>query len=124
MEAGETFKMSSSSHLWVVISDPRMDRQRVAVVNFSSVKGNRTDDEACLLDVGDHPWITRKTFVAYGFAQIKSDAELERGIGGGGYIPEDPVSSELLSKIRRCVADTDRMPIAVENLLDEQGFLE
>ena len=123
MEAGDTFRLSRDAHLWIVISDPRQNRQRVAIVNLSSVKGNRSDDRTCILEAGCHAFIDRKTFVMYRYAQLKSNAELDVRIGGGGYEPMEPVRQDVLDQIREGVANSDRVPIGVRDLLDEQGLL-
>lgn len=123
MDAGDTYRMSESSHLWIVISDPKKDRQHVAIVNLSSVKNNKSDDMSCVFEAGCHPSIDRKTFVMYRYAQIETNKELDRRIGGGGWHPMDPVSPSMLDQIREGVAKSDRVPISVHDLLAEQGLL-
>ena len=73
MDAGETLFFSHSEHLWVVISDPVQDKERVLLVNFSSVKEGVPLDSACVLLPGEHPYISKDTFVYYRHAQVLSN---------------------------------------------------
>lgn len=123
MEAGETFRRGSGAHLCVVISDPCVDRKHVAIVSLSTVRGIGSDEPTCILQAGAHSFVKHETFVAYRFARICVDADLERGISSGELQISEPVSEELLSDIRAGVAISDRVPIGVHDLLDEQGLL-
>jgi hypothetical protein len=58
MDAGTTLHVpqpgaSYDSHLWMIISDPKNDP--VLIVNFTSWEDWK--DQACVLNVGDHPYI-------------------------------------------------------------------
>lgn len=55
MEAGDTFRRSYGSHLWVVASDPDQDANRVLIVNLTTVRTHC--DPACILNAGDHPFV-------------------------------------------------------------------
>jgi hypothetical protein len=46
-------------HFWVVPSDPEKDSARVAIVNFTSYSADK--HQACIVIVGDHPWVWKKT---------------------------------------------------------------
>ena len=66
--------------------------------------------------------ITQESYVVYGMAWVKTDSELERMIGGGGYISEIPVSVAVLQKLRFGAAESQDTPIGVLEILEEQGF--
>jgi hypothetical protein len=58
MKAGDTCRIaqpgtSSDSHLWVVISDPAIDPQRVLIVNFTTRR--KDSDPACIFQRGRAP---------------------------------------------------------------------
>jgi hypothetical protein len=71
MKLGDAFLMAvppsyQTPHLFFVISDPQKHNGNFVIVNI-------TGDEflagkECILEVGDHPWITKKSFVAFGEA--------------------------------------------------------
>jgi hypothetical protein len=59
MKAGDTFYISDrgvDTHLWVVISDPDRDAERVVLVSMTTYEGYK--EAVCLLDVGDHPRVS------------------------------------------------------------------
>ena len=71
MKAGDTFTLkdkSVDSHLWVIVSDPAVDEERMLFVSMTSY--DVTKEKVCLLDVGDHPFIKHKTCIAYDFAKV------------------------------------------------------
>ena len=68
MNAGDTFLValpgtSYDSHLWIVISDPDADAERIVIVSLTSHRADK--DQACLLRVGDHPYVKHDTCVNY-----------------------------------------------------------
>ena len=104
MDAGETLFFSHSEHLWVVISDPAQDKDRVLLVNFSSVKVGVPFDSACELSPGDHSFITKQTFVYYRHAQVLPNRDLESQVSSGrikisrhGPVSEDTIAYDSLS---------------------------
>jgi hypothetical protein len=71
MKAGDTFTLkdkSADSHLWVIVSDPAVDAERVLFVSMTSY--DLTKEKVCLLDFGDHPFVKRRTCIAYDFAKV------------------------------------------------------
>jgi hypothetical protein len=71
VKAGDTFTLKDKavdSHLWVIVSDPAIDAERVLFVSMTSY--DVTKEKVCLLDIGDHPFIKHKTCIAYDFAKV------------------------------------------------------
>ena len=63
-----------------------------------------TKEDVCLIHVGEHPFVKHKTCIAYGSAK---EARLEAlvQLRDTGYLqPAEPVSPELLDRIRRGVS--------------------
>ncbi len=77
MEAGEAFIIGHGSHLQIIISDPRRFSTQVVFVSVTTVRNSRKDDPACLLDVGDHPFIKHPSFISYESAKYRTNEELE-----------------------------------------------
>jgi hypothetical protein len=44
---------SLDSHIWMVVYDPSKDPERVVIVNMTTWRADK--DQACVLQVGDHP---------------------------------------------------------------------
>lgn len=65
---------SLDSHLWIVLSDPTLDHF-VLLVNLTSYRPDK--DDACILDVGDHPFIRHPSCVNYAKVKHIAVAQLE-----------------------------------------------
>ena len=120
MEAGNAFKYGRQKHLWVVVSDPALDRKHVVIANMTS----DGLDQSCVLDVGDHVFIEHPTVMRYDRARIESDAALERLVASGSIILQDPVSPEVLKRIREGAAITERIPFGCKEVLIDQSLIE
>jgi hypothetical protein len=71
MDAGTTFLRSDSDkHLWMTISDPKVDAENVLIVNLTSLDIRK--ENVCVLHVGDHSWVRHDTCVNYADAVITS----------------------------------------------------
>lgn len=124
MKAGDTFRPADRSvdiHLWVIIFDPDLDPSKVLIVSLTTFTAKK--ESVCLLDVGDHPFIRHPTCVAYNFAKAPSVAQLEKAKDLGLLIPDDPVSAEILQRIREGAAISTKLAIEYGALLDRQGLI-
>jgi hypothetical protein len=101
VNAGDTFRPADRTadiHLWVVISDPSIDPDRILIVSMTTYKPYKED--ACLLDRGDHRSISHPTCIAYGLAKMRPLADFQTLIDSNLLIPDDPVTPEVLDRIR------------------------
>ena len=65
MEAGDTFYLpdkSADGHLWIVVSDPERNPNRVLLVSMTSHDVGKED--VCLIVAGEHPKVTHKTCIS------------------------------------------------------------
>ena len=112
MDAGDTFLIdnrATDDHLWVIISDPRTDDQRVVIVNLTTYRPPK--ERFCLIQAGEHPFVRHETCVAYNHARIVSLSRLTRLRYGGRINMQDPVSIPLLARIRLGVGLSALMPL-------------
>jgi hypothetical protein len=122
MNSGDTYLIpQDDKHLWAVISEPSFDPDNLVVVMFVSWK--RHCDQNCILDVGDHPFIQRRTCVEYHRATIKSDANLEQQFRANRLVLKARLSPSALAKIRRAAQDAD-MRNDCRDVLRQQGIIE
>lgn len=121
MNAGDTFKWSFSSHLWVVVSDPERNGDEVLIVNLTECRP--WQDRSCVLDVGDHPFITKRTCVFYAKAQVFRNAELDAKLSSGQIVLREPIDQAILARIRAGAAISDRIAFKFRQLLGDQGLL-
>ena len=122
MNAGDTFIDGKYHHLWIILSDPVLDPDRVVIVNLTT---HTIDEEsACILKKGDHPFVKHKTAVRYRDARITHLADLEKLRIARLLASREPCSKSLLAKLRDGASkDADLLPEECRELLDEQGFI-
>jgi hypothetical protein len=124
VKAGDTFRPADRSidiHLWVIISDPDQDESNVLIVSLTTAHSKK--ERVCLLNVGDHPAVSHETCVAYDLAKAPSLGQLEQARDAGLLIPAQPVSPEILARIRNGAALSKRLALEYGELLDSQGLL-
>jgi hypothetical protein len=121
--AGDTiFNRSAEgvpSHLWVIVSDPGVDADRVLIANLTHWD-DRYADPACRLAGGDHPFITKDTYVNYEDARIVALADLETGEKRGIFERRQALSPALLQRIRDGAIQSEFCPNKCKRLLSEQ----
>lgn len=125
MKSGDTFFLQNKAvdgHLWVVISDPGLDGDRVLFVSMTSY--DITKENACLIDVGEHPFVQHKTCIAYDFARVTT-LEVLKNLEDQGHLRRNvPISAELLERIRQGVSLSRRVENRYVELMVEQGLLD
>jgi hypothetical protein len=124
VDAGDTFRPAdprADIHLWVVISDPSIDPNQVLIVSLTTYKPYK--DGACILKTGDHPFIRHDTCIAYDLARVVSLSQLETLLKSGMLIPDDPVSHQVLERIRAAIWDSKRIAQEHVDLMEAQGLL-
>lgn len=122
--AGETFRPANRAidiHLWVIISDPQQDPSRILIVSLTTYKPYK--ESACLLQKGDHRAINHETCIAYDLAKITTIVQLQEANAKGWLKADDPVSAEILRRIREGAAQSRKMDIEHFELLDAQGLI-
>ena len=126
MNAGGTFHIpqpgtSLDSHLWVVISDPRIDQEKILIVNFTTLRAD--SDRACTLQAGEHPFVKHATCVNYAGAKVVSKAQIDTLMNNDLLSAHAPVSAGLLQRMREGAAASERMSLDHADILIEQGLI-
>ena len=125
MLAGNTFLLGARSadiHLWVVISDPLAEPENVVLVSLTS--WDRTKEQTCLIEVGDHPFVRHRTVVSYAAARWGATShQLDQLAASGALRPHQPASQPLLDRIRLGAARSRLLPLDAWTILDRQGLL-
>ncbi len=103
-----------SAHLHIALtgalSAPGYPSESVLLVTISSIRGSRSDDLACRLDVGEHAFITRPSYAAYRRARVRDAAYLRRREERGLIDPQAPVAAEILDRICAGLEKSPRTP--------------
>jgi len=94
---------NSASHLHFVCNEPvfypNKGKECVLLVNISSIKLGMQHDTSCVLDVGDHPFITKPSFIYYRMAEIYSVAGIQLQIAEGNYSIREDCTDTVFEKI-------------------------
>jgi hypothetical protein len=103
MQLGDTFIAGQGGHLWIVISSPSNRCGHYVIVNLTTNPSRAGTD--CILDVGDHYWISEKSYVSYGDAKIVSPAQealLMTCMENGSISRNRPMDADILRDIIDC----------------------
>jgi hypothetical protein len=125
MNAGDTFFLwikAADCHLWVIISDPTLFPDAVLIASFTTYTCDQED--ACLLDAGEHRHVTHKTCVSYGHARKTTAANLCQLRNSGKIEMKDPVSPQILQRIRLGASRSRRIAVELIELMGHQGLLD
>ena len=67
-------------------------------------------DPACILNKGDHPFIEHRSYIAYSETTMFREDMLINLIEHGEAIPQEPLSEELLVRIKASAERSKRLP--------------
>ncbi len=128
LKAGDTFfapwpEGDDIRHLFFVISDPSIDRQRVLVVPLMTWDEDYKES-TCILRPGEHRFVRHDSYVDYGCAEQVAAGYIEERLASGEFRGHDPAGPELLGRIREGAAKSDRLKLLFLDVLEEQGLVE
>lgn len=118
LSAGSTFllriRIGWVDHLWILLADRDVDGKAL-MVNITSAKPH--SDRTTVLQVGDHPFITRESVVNYGDAVLTDILHLEKAITSGLGTQREDVSAELLERLRSGLLASPRTKNSLKDYL-------
>jgi len=89
---------SMRSHLYIVLIDPSPENL-VLIATCSSIKDDDTKyDKTTILNVGCHPFITKKSYIRHDLTDIMDVAHIKRKIEQGAEMSE-PLDSSIVDRI-------------------------
>lgn len=95
----------STDHLHFICSDsifyPASGKECVLVVNISSIKPNLGYDASCVLNIGDHPFVTKPSYVYYLKADILGTDNIERNVADGSFSAHVDCNDETFARIMK-----------------------
>ena len=123
LSAGDTFMTVSKDirdHLWFIVSDPTLDERNVLIVNLTSWKPEK--DESCILERGEHPFITHKSIISYADARVASIANLSALYEVNQIYLKEPVSATILARIRQGLRISPHAIHGHKQILEDQSL--
>ncbi len=117
MKKGGTFygnpEGASQPHLHCIITDSSEHKEKgkcLFVHMISYNEGNPYSDRSCILNKGDHPFITRPTCINYAAATEIDLENLEFAVSRCLCEENAPLSLEILERIREGARLSDHLP--------------
>lgn len=125
MNSGDAFFIQNRSvdaPLWVVVSDPEKDPDRVVIVSITTYENHK--ESACLLNAVDHPRITHKSSVFYKETRMTTLESLRALRDRGALNVQPAVSAQIPARIRDGVSRSTTIKAKYIDILLEQGVIQ
>ncbi|UXT64145.1 hypothetical protein FY133_00570 [Agrobacterium tumefaciens] len=84
-------------HLFVVCTDA-CDEEKQLIVPVSGYSNNLCDG-TCILEIGEHEFITKRSYAFYRNARIESAATLDNGLNQKVFVPKADVDPAVFKRI-------------------------
>ncbi len=114
-------------HLMALLLDPVCfngygAQPQVLMVSVVTIKPGLIVDDSCILDVGDHPFISHPSFVDYRFARVDAADHVQGRANENIFIPQEPCSEELIKRVISGALKSRRIPREFKQLLEKVVF--
>jgi hypothetical protein len=105
LRVGDTFFLSNTggaanpagAHLMICLAvDPKKDTAIIVPL----ITRHEYSDTSCVLNVGDHAFITHETCAAYDFARVVTLSETSNRVDRGAIKLKAPVSADVLKRLQ------------------------
>jgi len=113
---GPLKRSTSIPHLWIILSDPSSADGKFVAANVTDFENNQ-GDTTCVLEIGEHPCITKRSVINYSDAQTVDESSLQR-LERSGYVEKrQPLTGHLLAKVQEGALKSDDMPRRLAELV-------
>lgn len=106
----KTTKSGDKRHLMIVVAEKNGEYLIIPVTTWYEDLPPFIQDNSCILNEGDHPFIKHKSWLNFKFAQAKQSIEILQGLLNGLLIRKEDLSPELLAYIQSKTKDSKRLP--------------
>lgn len=113
---------AGDEHLWIVLSDPAKNSECILLVSVTTWRADK--DSSCLIQRGEHPFVTRDSCSYYEDARAVKLAQLYPRKDAGLLKMRAPLSEALLVRVRYGAGVTSNLKMRYVQLLDDQGLTE
>jgi len=79
--------------------DPKHKQTSILIVTLSKIRQNRSDDLTCVLEIGEHSFMTRKSYISYRHARTIPIARMRRLDTDGRIQPKEVIDEQLFTRI-------------------------
>ncbi len=91
-------------HLFIILTDPIADplnghKESNLLTSLSHLDAGLPHDPTCILLPGDHPFVTRDSYINYRTSRIQETAKILNGIAAGVFVAKDPMDDGIVDRI-------------------------
>lgn len=91
-------------HLFIILTDPVADpvnggKDSVLLSSLSTLDVALPHDPTCILHPGDHPFVSRDSYVNYGISRILETAKIINGVASGVFVAKALMDSSTVDRI-------------------------
>ena len=91
-------------HLFIILTDPVADpvngnKVSVLLTSLSTLDIALQHDPTCILHPGDHPFVTRDSYVSYRTSRIQEAEKIINGVASGMLVAKEPMDSGIVDRI-------------------------
>lgn len=91
-------------HLFIILTDPVADpltggKDSVLLTSLSTLDTALPHDPTCILHSGDHPFVTRDSYVSYRTSRIQEAEKIINGVASGVLVEKEPMDSGIVERI-------------------------
>lgn len=101
-------------HLFAIICGPKniasATRPEWLSASICSVKPGLPFDNSCVLQVGDHPFLIRQSYVSYSQLRVDFEDDLKQKIASGYFHATNNASPSLIAKMLKGMGVSGRVP--------------
>jgi len=108
-------------HLFVVMNDPCPEKLCL-VISISSIKPKRHFDPACVLEVGDHPFIKHPSFIMYRLAETKKAMHISNMVDSKYYLKHKDFEEPAFGNIAAGLFKSDEVKPRILKYADAVGL--
>ena len=97
-------------HLFILLTDPVLVPdvavKQVLLVGIATRNLKLPHDATCVLYPGDHPFVTRESYVNYRFARIEEADKLVTGVQKGLLVPKGTIDTGIFARVCQGLFDS------------------
>ena len=91
-------------HLFVVVFGPQVltgygTNPQVLMANVTSCVPNTQHDASCILNTGDHSFVTHASYIAYNFMRVEAEATIMKMVNSKVWMPDATCPGQTLQRI-------------------------
>ena len=91
-------------HLFIILTDPIADpfnsgKDSHLLTSLSTLDESLPHDPTCILRAGDHPFVTRDSYVSYRDSRIVETTKIIKGVETGVFVAKDLMEISIVESI-------------------------